>query len=87
MKRMLAFVSMILAVLLMSSNPASAAENTYDRIYMITVDRFLNNNTSNDVGVTEDGDPYYPFGGDFDGVAPYLEYIKDMALTQSCCRR
>ena len=80
MKRMLAFVSMILAVLLMSSNPASAAENTYDRIYMITVDRFLNNNTSNDVGVTEDGDPYYPFGGDFDGVAPYLEYIKDMGF-------
>ena len=80
MKRMLAFVSMILAVLLMSSNPASAAENTYDRIYMITVDRFLNNNTSNDVGVKEDGDPYYPFGGDFDGVAPYLEYIKDMGF-------
>ena len=80
MKRMLAFVSMILAVLLMNSNPASAAENTYDRIYMITVDRFLNNNTSNDVGVTEDGDPYYPFGGDFDGVAPYLEYIKDMGF-------
>lgn len=80
MKRMLAFVSIILAVLLMSSNPASAAENTYDRIYMITVDRFLNNNTSNDVGVTEDGDPYYPFGGDFDGVAPYLEYIKDMGF-------
>lgn len=47
---------------------------------MITVDRFLNNNTSNDVGVTEDGDPYYPFGGDFDGVAPYLEYIKDMGF-------
>ena len=80
MKRMLAFVSMILAVLLMNSNPASAAENTYDRIYMFTVDRFLNNNTSNDVGVTEDGDPYYPFGGDFDGVAPYLEYIKDMGF-------
>lgn len=80
MKRILALVSMIFAVLLMSSNAASAEENTHDRIYMITVDRFLNNNTSNDIGVTADGDPYYPFGGDFDGVAPYLEYIKDMGF-------
>lgn len=80
MKRILALVSMILAVLFMSSHTVSAEENTYDRIYMITVDRFLNNNTSNDVGVTEDGDPYYPFGGDFDGIVPYLEYIKDMGF-------
>lgn len=80
MKKMLAFVSMVLAVLFMSTGPVSAEENTYDRIYMITVDRFLNNNTSNDIGVTADGDPYYPFGGDFDGVKPYLEYIKDMGF-------
>lgn len=80
MKRILALVSMILAVLFMSSHTVSAEENTYDRIYMITVDRFLNNNTSNDVGVTEDGDPYYPYGGDFDGIVPYLEYIKDMGF-------
>lgn len=80
MKRILALVSMILAVLFMSSHTVAAEENTYDRIYMITVDRFLNNNTSNDVGVTEDGDPYYPFGGDFDGIVPYLEYIKDMGF-------
>jgi len=71
---------MILAVLFMSSHTVSAEENTYDRIYMITVDRFLNNNTSNDIGVTEDGDPYYPYGGDFDGIVPYLEYIKDMGF-------
>ncbi len=80
MKRILALVSMILAVLFMSSHTVSAEENTYDRIYMITVDRFLNNNTSNDIGVTEDGDPYYPYGGDFDGIVPYLEYIKDMGF-------
>lgn len=80
MKRILALVSMILAVLFMSSHTVSAEENTYDRIYMITVDRFLNNNTSNDIGVTADGDPYYPYGGDFDGIVPYLEYIKDMGF-------
>ena len=80
MKRILALVSMILAVLFMSSHTVSAEENTYDRIYMITVDRFLNNNTSNDIGVTEDGDSYYPYGGDFDGIVPYLEYIKDMGF-------
>lgn len=80
MKRILALVSMILAVLFMSSHTVAAEENTYDRIYMITVDRFLNNNTSNDIGVTEDGDPYYPYGGDFDGIVPYLEYIKDMGF-------
>ncbi|CAM4318641.1 alpha-amylase family glycosyl hydrolase [Jeotgalicoccus halotolerans] len=80
MKRILALVSMILAVLFMSSHTVSAEENTYDRIYMITVDRFLNNNTSNDIGVTEDGDPFYPYGGDFDGIVPYLEYIKDMGF-------
>src|SRR5699024_8741071 len=81
MKRILALVSMILAVLFMGSHTVSAEENnTYDRIYMITVDRFLNNNTSNDIGVTEDGDPYYPYGGDFDGIVPYLEYIKDMGF-------
>ncbi|CAD2078744.1 hypothetical protein GCM10007275_09460 [Jeotgalicoccus coquinae] len=80
MKRMLAFVSMILAVLFMSSSPVSAEENTYDRIYMITVDRFLNNNTSNDIGVTKDGDPFHSFGGDFDGITPYFEYIKDMGF-------
>ena len=80
MKRILALVSMILAVLFMSSHTVSAEENTYDRIYMITVDRFLNNNTSNDIGVTDDGDPYYPYGGDFDGIVPYLEYIKDMGF-------
>ncbi|MCG1010932.1 hypothetical protein J4760_12970 [Salinicoccus sp. ID82-1] len=80
MKRILAFISMILAVSLISSNTVSAEENTYDRIYMITVDRFLNNNSSNDVGVTADRDPYYPYGGDFNGVSPYLEYIKDMGF-------
>lgn len=80
MKRILALVSMIVAVLFMSSHTVSAEENTYDRIYMITVDRFLNNNTSNDIGVTADGDPYYPYGGDFDGIVPYLEYIKDMGF-------
>ncbi|MEK4554403.1 alpha-amylase family glycosyl hydrolase [Jeotgalicoccus sp. FSL K6-3177] len=80
MKRILAFISMILAVSLISSNTVSAEENTYDRIYMITVDRFLNNNSSNDVGVTADRDPYNPYGGDFNGVSPYLEYIKDMGF-------
>ena len=73
-------VSMILMMSLIGGNSASAEGNTYDRIYMITVDRFLNNNTSNDVGVTEDGDPYQPYGGDFDGISPYLEYIKDMGF-------
>ena len=73
-------VSMILMMSLIGGNSASAEGNTYDRIYMITVDRFLNNNASNDVGVTEDGDPYQPYGGDFDGISPYLEYIKDMGF-------
>ena len=80
MKRILTLVSMILALLFVSSNAVSAEENTYDRVYMITVDRFLNNNSGNDVGVTPDGDPYYPFGGDFNGIVPYLEYIKDMGF-------
>ena len=80
MKRILTLVSMILAMLFVSSNAVSAEENTYDRVYMITVDRFLNNNSGNDVGVTPDGDPYYPFGGDFNGIEPYLEYVKDMGF-------
>ena len=49
MKRILTLVSMILAMLFVSSNAVSAEENTYDRVYMITVDRFLNNNSGNDV--------------------------------------
>lgn len=80
MRKILMLVSMILMMSLIGGNSASAEGNTYDRIYMITVDRFLNNNTSNDVGVTEDGDPYQPYGGDFDGISPYLEYIKDMGF-------
>lgn len=80
MKRILTLVSMILAMLFISGNTVSAEDNTYDRVYMITVDRFLNNNKGNDVGVTEDGDPNYPFGGDFNGIEPYLEYIKDMGF-------
>lgn len=80
MRKILMLVSMILMLSLIGGNSASAEGNTYDRIYMITVDRFLNNNTSNDVGVTEDGDPYQPYGGDFDGISPYLEYIKDMGF-------
>lgn len=80
MRKILMLVSMILMMSLIGGNSASAEGNTYDRIYMITVDRFLNNNASNDVGVTEDGDPYQPYGGDFDGISPYLEYIKDMGF-------
>lgn len=80
MRKILMLVSMILMMSLIGGNSASAEGNTYDRIYMITVDRFLNNNTSNDVGVTEDEDPYQPYGGDFDGISPYLEYIKDMGF-------
>ena len=80
MRKILMLVSMILMMSLIGGNSASAEGNTYDRIYMITVDRFLNNNTSNDVGVTEDRDPYQPYGGDFDGISPYLEYIKDMGF-------
>lgn len=80
MKKILTLVSFVLVLSLIGGKDLSAEENTYDRIYMITVDRFLNNNNSNDVGVTEDGDPYYPFGGDFDGIMSQLEYIKDMGF-------
>lgn len=80
MKRILTLISFMLVLSLIGGKNLYAEENTYDRIYMITVDRFLNNNNSNDIGVTEDGDPYYPFGGDFDGIMPHLEYIKDMGF-------
>ncbi|WP_213810029.1 hypothetical protein [Jeotgalicoccus sp. WY2] len=88
MKRILTLVSMILALLFVSSNAVSAEENTYDRVYMITVDRFLNNNSGNDVGVTPDGDPYYPFGGDFNGIVLlFLNILRIWDLIRLCCLR
>ena len=80
MKKISMLIIMSLMLILSIAPPISAEEQGPDRIYMIAVDRFLNKDTSNDVGVTEEGDPNYPFGGDFEGLESELEYIKDMGF-------
>src|SRR5699024_12871450 len=80
MKKISMLIIMSLMLILSIAPPISAEEQGPDRIYMIAVDRFLNKDTSNDVGVTEEGDPNYPFGGDFEGLESELEYIKDIGF-------
>lgn len=80
MKRMTTLLFTVLALFLTAVSPVSAEEQAADRIYMIPVDRFLNSDKSNDIGVHEDPENNQPFGGDFLGIEEQLEYIKDMGF-------
>ncbi|WP_026867393.1 alpha-amylase family glycosyl hydrolase [Jeotgalicoccus marinus] len=80
MKRMIALLFTAFALFFTMVNPSSAEEQAEEKIYMIPVDRFLNNDKSNDIGVHEDPDNDQPFGGDFVGIEEHLEYIKDMGF-------
>ena len=58
-----------------------------DVIYLITPDRFANGNYSNDIikGLKEDridrDDNYARHGGDLQGIADNIDYLKDMGFT------
>ena len=62
------------------TNETIHAKTENDRIYMIPVDRFLNNDKSNDIGVPAKEDPYLSYGGDFKGIESQLDYIKEMGF-------
>ena len=67
MKRiLLAFIFTLLISGITNESIYAKTEN--DRIYMIPVDRFLNNDKSNDIGVPGESDPYLSYGGDFKGI-------------------
>mgnify|MGYP001955061017 CR=1 FL=1 len=60
--------------------------NTQDVIYLITPDRFVNGDQSNDshpeyVDSFNREDPYGRHGGDIEGIIQRLDYIKDMGFT------
>jgi glycosidase len=58
--------------------------NASDVLYLITPDRFANGNTANDnwdsVSVNR-GNPNARHGGDLEGVAKHLDYMKDLGIT------
>lgn len=62
------------------TNESIYAKTENDRIYMIPVDRFLNNDKSNDIGVPGESDPYLSYGGDFKGIESQLDYIKELGF-------
>lgn len=61
--------------------------NSSDAIYLITPDRFVNANTSNDIvkGLNEEridrSDDYARHGGDIQGIINGLDYIEEMGFT------
>ncbi|GAA4324618.1 glycoside hydrolase family 13 protein [Mucilaginibacter gynuensis] len=58
--------------------------NTSDVLYLLTPDRFANGNAANDNwdGVNIDrNNPDLRHGGDLEGVAKHLDYIKDLGVT------
>ncbi|CAD2073257.1 alpha-amylase family protein [Phocicoccus pinnipedialis] len=79
MKRtLLAFIFTLLIGGITTGSIDAKTEN--NRIYMIPVDRFLNNDKSNDVGVPSEENPYLSYGGDFKGIESQLDYIKEMGF-------
>ncbi len=79
MKRiLLAFIFTLLISGITNESIYAKTEN--DRIYMIPVDRFLNNDKSNDIGVPGESDPYLSYGGDFKGIESQLDYIKELGF-------
>lgn len=76
------FLLAVFTVLLISSiyNEKIYAKSDSNRIYMIPVDRFLNQDKSNDIGVPREEDPLLPYGGDFKGIESELDYIKEMGF-------
>ncbi|MEO5646968.1 MAG: cyclomaltodextrinase N-terminal domain-containing protein, partial [Chitinophagaceae bacterium] len=58
--------------------------NAEDVLYLITPDRFANANTANDnledVTINRDN-PNAPHGGDLEGIAKHLDYIRDLGVT------
>lgn len=79
MKRiLLAFIFTLLISGITNESIYAKTEN--DRIYTISVDRFLNNDKSNDIGVPGESDPYLSYGGDFKGIESQLDYIKELGF-------
>jgi glycosidase len=80
-------VSRILKLGVKNPNPAHAAGfSSSDAIYLITPDRFANGNSANDnvAGMDDAVDRSQPggrHGGDIEGIADSLGYIKDMGFT------
>ena len=62
----------------------AAGFNSSDVLYLITPDRFANGNPKNDaledVNINRN-DPNARHGGDLDGIAQHLDYIKDLGFT------
>ncbi len=85
MKKLVSFVSVFLAVLLLSlAQPAYAEDgkrNWQDEtIYFIMIDRFANGDPTNDFDVNTQ-DPYAYHGGDFQGIIDKLDYIEQLGFT------
>ncbi|MBL93294.1 MAG: hypothetical protein CMH56_15960 [Myxococcales bacterium] len=61
-----------------TAKPAVPMKPSINAIYMVMVDRFYNGNVDNDMAQTNAADPLAFHGGDLEGVAAKLDWIKDL---------